>query len=188
MAVSKSSSTMATIDNGDSAHPSRHHPPRSLGPPAGDLREGALGSCLDFLPRLDMSSASAADPIADPIAPEHEAHRDTTVTSAQAGDPVWPAGLPLTPARLAALDESRDSMFEIWIEAVQENSRLIVERVSGPADDDICSTTGADELIAIGEWCPVDALRDYPAALQPEDMLEDDDELADWVEITHDDI
>lgn len=187
MTVSKSS-IMGTLDLGESMHSSRHLNQRPMESAAEDSHQEPPDSYGDFLPSLNLNIHVVPQPIG----------RDNQPCGVPAApsaaeipvDIVYSVGTPLTPATLAALPESRCSRLEGWIEAVQYNSRIAIEGARFPAgddDDDELPLAGADELIAVGEWCP-DDLRDYPWALRPEDVLAEEDDLSDWVKITKDEV
>lgn len=144
------------------------------------------GSYGDFVPKVNLNIHITS----------HSIDRDNQTCGALAAasaaelpvDAMYSAGTPLTPVTLAALPDSRRSRFDRWIEAVQYNNRIALEGARVPAgddNDDMARLAGADELIAVGEWC-LEHVREYPGALRPEDVLAEADDLSDWVKITKD--
>lgn len=168
-------------------HSSRHHNQRPVESATEDSHQEPPDSYGDFLPSLNLNVHVVSHPV------ERGNQTCDILAAASAAeipvDVVYSMSTPLTPATLAALPEPRCSRFDRWIEAVQYNNRISIEGARIPVgdDDDVPPLAGADELIAVGEWCP-DDLREYPGALRPEDVLAEEDDLSDWVKITKDEV
>lgn len=183
MTVSKSS-LVGTLDLGESMHSSRNQNQRPVESAAEDSHKEPPDSYGDFLPRLNLNIHVLSHPI-------ERGNQTCGIPVAASAteipiDIVYSVGTPLTPATLAALPESRSSTFDSWIEAVQYNNRIAIQGARVPSgEDDEPPLVGSDELVAVGGWCP-GGVREYPGALQPEDVFAEEDDLSDWVKITKD--
>ncbi|KAL2107550.1 hypothetical protein VUR80DRAFT_5055 [Thermomyces stellatus] len=179
MTVSKSS-IVGTLDLGESIHSSRHHDQSPAESAAEDSHQEPPDSHGDFLPHLNIHVVSEPSQSCGILAAASAS--ETPV------DIMYSVGTPLTPATLAALGDSRASRFDSWIEAAQYNSRIAIEGARAPAGgDDVPPLTGADELIAVGDWCVEDP-GEYPVAVRSEDVLAEEDDMSDWVKITKDEV